>query len=389
MRILFLAPQPFFQERGTTIAVDLMVKCLSERGDEVDLLTFHLGADREYPGLTLTRIEPPFAPSSISPGFSWKKIYCDLFMLRTAVRMMRARRYDLIHAVEEASFIAMALSALFRVPYVFDMDSSMAAQMLDRFRWMRPAGRLLYWLETLPMRRALAVVPMCEDLAIRARRYCRGIVHVLKDVSLITDTRSAAAEDLRGRLQIEGPMLMYVGNLERYQGIDLLLQSLAELGETHPDAALVIVGGGQPDIEAYREKAWALGVADRVHLVGPRPVAALGDYLRQATLLVSPRIQGTNTPMKIYSYLDSGVAVVATAKPTHTQVMTGNEAALARPEPAAMAAAIAGLLDDPAERARLARNARSLIRAEHSWESFRSNVHRVFGELEARLDAGS
>ena len=90
--------------------------------------------------------------------------------------------------------------------------------------------------------------------------------------------------------------------------------------------------------------------------------------------------------MKVYSYLDSGVAVVATALPTHTQVMTDNEAALTPADPTVMAATIARLVDDPAERQRLARNAQSLIRREHSWASFRDNVNLVFGEIEDRLE---
>jgi glycosyltransferase involved in cell wall biosynthesis len=388
MRILFLAPQPFFEERGTPIAVDLMLKALSERGDEVDVLTFHLGEDRNYPGVTVTRSRPPLAPASMTPGFSWKKAWCDVFMLGRAFRMMERKRYDLIHAVEEASFIAMVLGKFYRVPYVFDMDSSMALQLLSQFRWLRHAGGLLHWIETLPMRQAIAVVPMCEDLAINARLCSRGIVHVLKDVSLISDTCEGAAEDLRGSLGIDGPILMYVGNLERYQGIDLLLESIAKLCTTHPDARLVIIGGRERDIRKYEALARELGIDGQVHLLGPRPVAALGGYLKQADILVSPRVQGSNTPMKIYSYLDSGVAVVATALPTHTQVMTDNEAALTAPEPAAMAAAIARLLDDPQERQRLTRNAQSLILREHSWPSFRKHVNLLFGELEGRLEPG-
>lgn len=388
MRILFLSPQPFFQERGTPIAVDMMLKALSERGDEVDLLTFHLGEDRDYPNMTLTRSKPLFAPASIPPGFSWRKVYCDLFLLRHAFRMMRAKRYDLIHAVEEASFIAMLLGKMHRVPYVFDMDSSMSAQVLDQFSWLRPASGLLHWIEGLPMRRAIAVVPMCEELAVHARRCSGGIVHVVKDVSLIAES-AEAYENLRDKLGIDGPLLMYVGNLELYQGIDLLLESFAELRQTHPDAELVIIGGSDRQIRSYRKKALALKTDKHVHLVGPRPIAALGSYLSQADVLISPRVHGTNTPMKVYSYLDSGVAVVATALPTHTQVMTDNEAALTSPEPAAMAATIASLLDDPSERQRLARNAQNLIHREHSWPSFRKHVNVLFGELEGRLDPGN
>jgi len=48
MRILFLAPHPFYQDRGTPIAVNLMLQALSERGEEVDVLTYHEGRNVSY-----------------------------------------------------------------------------------------------------------------------------------------------------------------------------------------------------------------------------------------------------------------------------------------------------------------------------------------------------
>jgi len=389
MKILFLAPQPFFQERGTPIAIDLMLCSLSDRGDEVDVITFPLGENRSYPGVDIVRVSPPFAPAVIKPGFSWKKIYCDIFVLWRAFQAVRTRRYDLIHAVEESVFIAMVLKMIFRVPYVYDMDSSMVSQMLHRFPWLRVASRPLRWLEQLAMRQAIAVVPMCECLADRARRHCQGLVHVVKDVSLIPTEVSDGAETIRATVQAKGAVLMYVGNLESYQGLDLLLECFAKVHDSHPDAVLVIIGGTGPDIQKYRHKARVFGIAEYVHLLGPRPVAALGDYLKQADLLVSPRVDGENTPLKIYSYLDSGVAVVATDLPTHTQLVTANEAALSPPKAGAMASVIDRLLDDPAERQRLAQNARRLIRQEHTMEYFCKDVDKIFGELESRVAGGS
>src|SRR5690606_491993 len=150
----------------------------------------------------------PFAPASIKPGLSWNKIYCDLFLFKHAVKMLRAEHYDLIYAVEDAGFMAMVLGKYASNPYVYDLDSSMAEQIVERFRWSRPVEPVLRGLETLPMRGALAVVPMCEYLAEEARRHCAGSVHVLKDVSLLEDEPgNKAGEDLRRSLQIEGPLL--------------------------------------------------------------------------------------------------------------------------------------------------------------------------------------
>lgn len=379
-----LAPEPFFEERGTLIAADLLIRAVCEQGHKVDLVTFHLGADRPRRGLEIHRVRPWPRPRHIRPGFSVSKVWCDLFLAVKVFRMVRRRRYDLIHAVEESAFIAMVAGPLSRTPFVFDMDSSMAGQILARYRWTRPFGGLLRWLETLPMRRAAAVVPMCEDLAATARQYARGTVQVLSDISLLSSDGSPTAdEDLRQLFGIQGPIIMYIGNLERYQGIDLLMEAHRTVLRTHPEAKLVIIGGAEADVSRYREFAGYLGIGESVHLVGPRPMARLAAYMSQADVLASPRIEGTNTPMKIYSYMDSGIPIVATDLPTHTQVLSPAEAALSAPTVESFAAELSRLLDDEAERCRLAANARELVRRRHSWESFRNSVNQLLNTLEA------
>jgi len=388
MRVLMLAPEPFYEDRGTLIAVDLLIRAMCERGDEVDLVTFHLGEDRPRPGLEIHRIRPWPRPARIPPGLSVGKVWCDIFMFFKTIGMLRRKRYDLIHAVEEAAFMATVLGPVTRTPFVFDMDSSMASQIVARYPWTRPLGGLLHWLETLPMRGAVAVVPMCEDLAETARKYCRGTVEVLSDITLLSeDEAPASVENLRKSLDLRGPIVMYIGNLELYQGIDLLLESHREALQACPDAELVIIGGADSDLRKYRQQASSLGISDSVHLLGPRPVSQLGGYMSQADILVSPRIEGTNTPMKIYSYMDSGAAVAATRLPTHTQVLTDDEAALAEPTPEAFSAALVRLLGDAAERERLAANARELVRRKHSWPAFRGTVHGLMDSLESRSGA--
>ena len=206
MRILFIAPQPFYEERGTLIAIDLLLRALSERGEKVDLLTFHLGEDRNLPGLEIVRIRPWPAPARVRPGLSIAKLWCDVFTGFKALSLVRSRQYDLIYAVEEGAFMAMVLGKLFRLPFVFDMDSSMADQIVERFPAAKPTIGILRWMESLPMRSAIAVIPMCEAIAERARTHCRGFVRTLKDVSLVQEGGSPdTPEDLRRKLEITGP----------------------------------------------------------------------------------------------------------------------------------------------------------------------------------------
>ena len=185
MRVLLLAPQPFYEDRGTPIAVALVLKVLSERGTRVDVVTYHEGRDVELEHVTLHRIPRlPFV-RGIRPGFSWKKIVCDAFLMLTAMRMAARRRYDLVHAVEEAVFIALLLKWIFRIPYVYDMDSSLAQQLTDGVPLLRRASTVLAACERLALRHATAVVPVCEALAVVAERGHARKVVVLPDVSLL------------------------------------------------------------------------------------------------------------------------------------------------------------------------------------------------------------
>ena len=383
MKILILAPHPFYQERGTPIAVDLLIRALSERGDSVDLLTYQEGVDREYDRLRIHRIKPVPAVSNLRPGFSAKKLYSDVFMFFRFVSMMWSGKYDVVHAVEESAFMALLICPLHSTPFVYDIDSSMTTQLVDKYFFLRPFRSALGFIESLPMRYAEAVVPMCDSLASEARRYRDKNILVLKDASLLGQTQdSEPVTNIREDLSLQRKVIMYIGNLEPYQGIKLLLESFRLALKTDPDVSLVIIGGVENDISEYRGIAERTGIGDQVHFLGPRPVARIGQYMSQADVLVSPRTQGTNTPMKVYSYLDSGVAVLATRLPTHTQVMDDDIAMLAAPEKEVFSRAMVELLSNNELRRRLADNAKEYVKREHSYATFKERIHKLYAQLE-------
>lgn len=385
MKILLVAPQPFFEERGTPIAVDMLARALCDRGDTVDILTTHLGRDDPYPaGMRVLRVTPPFAPTKIPPGLSLRKVYCDLFIGARLLRIGRRQTYDVIHAVEESSFMAWLANIFGGPDYVVDVDSSMTDQIVNRFRLLRPLAGLIRWLERMPLKRARGALIVCEALAGPARHFCAGETMLLPDVSLRSMTQ-APAEDLIETLGDGGPILMYVGNLEPYQGIDLLLESFAILEKQAADARLALIGGSDGSQRHYRELWKKLSGSERVRFLGPRPLEALSAYLEQADVVVSPRTEGVNTPMKVYSYMDSGRPLVATALPTHTQVLSSEEAELAPPEPQAFADAMGRVLSDPEHGLRLAGNARARVARDHSPESFRSRVTGFYSRLESSI----
>lgn len=185
MKILFLAPHPFYQERGSPIADAMILKLLSKRGNQVDVVTFPEGKNVKYDQITLHRTpDIPFL-RNIRPGFSWKKIICDLFLFVKAFRLILSQRYDLVHAVEESVFIALVFKALFKIPYVYDMDSSLVEQLIEKYGFLKKIASVLKVFERIAVKNAKAVVPVCEALAAYIENYKPEKVVVISDVSLL------------------------------------------------------------------------------------------------------------------------------------------------------------------------------------------------------------
>jgi glycosyltransferase involved in cell wall biosynthesis len=189
--------------------------------------------------------------------------------------------------------------------------------------------------------------------------------------------------DLKTELQIDHLLVMYVGNLETYQGVDLLLESFALVLQKPTQASLVIVGGEPGDIQKYQRRAEQLNVASQVHFLGQKPVKDLGLYLSQADILVSPRIKGKNTPMKLYSYLDSGKPLVATNLLTHTQLLDQRLAVLTEPTPEEFSQGLLQLIQDESLRLRLGTAGKQFVEQKHTYAAFREKLTELYDWLQA------
>ena len=392
MRILVVAPQPFYQERGTPIATRLLLEALQAAGHSVDVLTYHVGNDPKLPGVRVFRAPAiPFI-RDVPIGFSVRKVLCDLALLWRLFTLTRRRRYDVLHAVEEAVFLSLLVRAFvgrrstlgtdkldrLGCRVVYDMDSSLPEQLVGKYAALRFVDGVLRRLERLAIARSDLVLAVCNDLATRARGYAtKTPIDVVEDVSLLgSGGTKGESENLRRGLLYGELLVLYVGNLEHYQGVDLMLDAIAKLES--PPMKFVAVGGNHEAVVAYRRRVAELGLGGQVAFIGARPLAQLGPLLEQADVLVSPRLHGQNTPMKLYSYLAAGKAVLATRIRSHTQVLSDDNALLVEPTPAAVARGLDILLRSPLLRERLALSARRLATTRYSLTQFRASLASAY-----------
>jgi len=389
VRILFLAPQPFFEVRGTPLAVLHMTRALAGLGHQVDLLTFPQGEPAPVEGVR--HLRSPWLPvGRVKAGPSLAKIALDVPFLAEAVWRLAFGRYDVVHAVEESAHLIAPFTRLFGVPLVMDVDSSVPDQL--RYSGFATRGPVLWLAEALEgdaLRHAAVAVTVCESLTdgVRARAPQLPVFQV-EDPPLVDPRTTPSPEAvlaLRRDLTLgPWPVVLYSGNFETYQGVELLLDALALV----PHVQLLLMGGGPDDVARMKAEARARGVGERCVFSGQRPPSELPAFLAVADVLASPRAKGQNTPFKIFTYLASGRPLVATRIPSHTQLLDDGTAFLVDPTAPGLASGIRAALDRPEDAAARARRGRELIEREYSVERYREKIARAYATVE-RLTARS
>jgi glycosyltransferase involved in cell wall biosynthesis len=386
VKILMIAPEPFFEPRGTPFSEYHRIRALLELGHTVDLVTYPFGRDVSMRGLRLFRcLRPPFV-HEVRIGPSLAKIPLDLALTLTAFRRAFSERYDVVHSHEEGSFIGVVLAAMLRVPHLYDMHSSLPQQ-LTNFAFSR--SKLLHaafrWMERLVIRRSRAVIVICQHLEDTVREIEPRVPTVLIENAPGSGDEPVAGSGAAVRAELgiaaDAPLVLYTGTFEAYQGLDLLFASARLVLDRRSDTRFVLAGGRPDQVVAAKADAARAGLGDAVIFAGQRPAEEIPAFLDAADLLVSPRSSGTNTPLKIYQYLRSGRAIVATRLLTHTQVLDDRVSILTEPTPEGFAAGILSGIDDPGMARGVGERARQLADTKYSYEAYLARTRQAVAHL--------
>ena len=379
MKILMLAPEPYFQSRGTPISVCFRLKALSSLGHEVDLVTYHIGEDRTFKNVKIMRIADLFCIRNIKIGPSWAKIPLDFLLFVKAFSQLMRKRYDLIFSHEEAALPGVLLSKVGNLPHIYDMHSSLPQQLENfDFSKSRLIKSLFNWIEGFILKHSHSVIVICKDLYNQIKHAGYERKGVLLENFLDFEPASLSEEEVmekRSKIcSIEDKIVLYTGNFQAYQGIELLLEAVSRV--RRKNVVFLLVGGTRSSVERIKMKARQLGVLQRVHLTGQVEPSEAPLYIRMADVLVSPRLSGTNTPLKIYSYLKSGKPLVATDLWTHTQVLNEKMCVLVKPEPEEMAKGIQFALSSDEAGSR-AEAARKMSQKDYTFSKYKQKIGQV------------
>lgn len=383
-RVLMVTPQPFFEERGTPIAVAMAARALVESGYAVDVLAFPVGTDPGIEGVRIERCANPFGFRHIRVGFSLRKALLDLSLLRSLARLLSARMYSVVHAVEEAAWLAALLCPRRNVPFIYDMASSIPEQLVEhRLLGRAPAQAMLRAMERRVIDRSAHVV-------------CSGglgsYVRRISPLASFTEWRfpvlqqqatPEAVARLREQHAIDAAhrVLLYTGNFSSYQGIDLLLEAFMHAAAV--DQHLLLVCVGATDARQADELAGRLPAAlhARVRILPRVERAMMPAWFQVAHCLISLRTLGDNIPLKVFEYMASTRPIVASRGPAHEPILDDSRAFLCDPDPDDVARAIQQVFAQPAHARRVAQAAGAYASRYFSWTRFRQLVGGIYARV--------
>ncbi len=333
----------------------------------------------------------------------WREWQLVRRLAREVDRAVREGRPDLIHAHSPVlvGLPALHVARRHRLPFVYEVRDLWENALVDRGRFGRrsPQYQLARRGETFVLSKAGAVVTICETLKAELEGRLRGQrrVHVVANgVDVDAFQPRPQSDEARRTHGLGGKrVILYVGTFQPYEGLELLVRSMARVLDRHPDAHLAIVGGSASlayrgaTLRGTQEELLSrviqeLDLGAHVMMTGRVPHEEVADLYSIADCVVYPRIltrtTSLTTPLKPLEAMAMGKAVAVSDLPPMKELVRDGETGLtfAAGDEGAIAQACITLLGDSALRERLGRTAREYVVSDRHWPSLIRSYGSVY-----------
>lgn len=386
-RVLAIAPTPFFVDRGGHVQIYEQAKALQALGNQVELCTYHIG--RDMSGLPTYRIVNVPWYNKLDAGPSYHKLYLMILLFWLGWGRIRRFKPDVLHGHGwDGCWIAYALSLLTGVPFVFDMQGSFTGEIVAHgyANTQSHFFRLLRWIERRTLHLGMVVTQsqqMVDDAIRDFGVRSENIVHTYDGVDTATFRPGIEAEDLRTALDLptDRPIVVFVGLLKPYQGVDSLLEAIRVLVIERAYSAVHFLIMGFPDEAKYRAQAAQMGIGAYCTFTGKIDYKQLPRYLALGSIAVAPKLSPTEGDGKIYNYLANGLPIVAYDRPASKEILGDLAFYATLGDSRSLAEALYTALTMPQRAAELGVQGRALAVERYSWQAVAQRLMLAYAEV--------
>lgn len=326
IKVLMIAPTPFFADRGCHVKILEEVRALSRRNIDVKVVTYHIGRDIE--GVDIQRIVNIPWYKKLEAGPSIHKYYLDLLLAFKAIKVAAKFKPDIIHAhLHEGVFAGKIVQFFIRKPLIADYQGSMVGEMLDHGFMKRNSFpfRFNSWLERTINKWPQKII--FSSSGAKEFFLANFNVNPEKVVSFVEGTNTDEfhpgydTSQLRKKLNLPGDkkIVIYLGVLTKYQGVDILIDSINDVKHKFNDVHFLIVGF--PNLEYYTEMAQKLRVSDWVTFTGRVNHEDVPKYLNLGDIGVSLKLSKTEANGKLFGYMAVGLPCLVFDTKTNKEIL--------------------------------------------------------------------
>jgi len=382
MKILMIAPTPFFADRGCHTQIYEEILALQKLGHEIEIVTYGLG--RNLPNVNIIRtINFPWY-KKLSAGPSYSKIFLLPFLTLTVIKNIIKFRPDIIHAhLHEGAVIARFCKFFFpRRKYLFDMQGSLTGETLQHGFVKKDSlfFKFLSWFEKqianwfFVITQSDSMIEELKSFGVPESR--RRNVHDGVDTEKFHPV--SFNHELAAKLGVDEtrPRVLYMGLLEHYQGADLMFDAFKHVYEKNPLVQFIVIGF--PNIDKYKNQCREYGIQDSVLFLGKIDYTALTEYLSLAKIAVAPKISLTEGDGKIYNYMAMGMVTVAFDRSVSREILGDTGLFAEFGNATDLADKILWALNHPAECESIGKKARERAIENLSWDAVGKRIDEVY-----------
>lgn len=390
MKILVVAPTPFFSDRGTHIRILEEALALERRGHEITLATYHIG--RDLPQSLKTTIDVRrirrwlFWYKKLEAGPDWQKIVLDLLLIKKTFFLARTKRPDIIHGhLHEGVLIGwLVQKALFwrKIKLVSDFHGSLTKEMVTH-AYLKATGLLKVF------RKIERIIDNMGDQAVASSwanteeikkiRRKHDVVTVLDGVSVARYAALPSRTELRKKYGVPADkvVITYAGALIANKGVEYLLRAIPRVLEKRAEAHFVIAGFPWNEVEHFfRGKLWL----DRVTIITPLPYFNLPEILTLSDIGVDPKVPALTAQAsgKMLQYMGAGLPVVCFDAPNNREYAAEGAEYVKEVSEEGIASALVRLIDNQAVREQKGRSNRVRAAEKFSWEKTAEQLEEIY-----------
>ncbi len=367
-----IAPTPFFADRGCHVRIYEEARHLQNTGHSILICSYPIG--REMPEINTTRIVNPLNYQKLEAGPSWHKIYLDLLLFFRILGSVRKFQPDIIYAhLHEGAFLGHFAKFFRPVPLIFDYQGSLTGEIVDHNFIEKGSWkfRLFSWLENKIECWSDAIITSSKESArqLQQKWSKKRIFPLIDGVDTNIFKANLETIDLKKSLNLpeNKVVIVFLGLLNRYQGIDLLLESIQIILEKTDKLHFLIMG--YPNVEYYQNVSEKLEISAYITFTGRISYQRAAEYLNLADIAISPKISKTESNGKLLNYMACGLPTITFDTPINREVLAEDGVYAEFKNPRSFAEKVILLAEAPSKRKELSQKLRERATSKFSWET--------------------